>query len=261
MKEARRARRYYAIQDQLPHNHCWGCGTENPLGLQIKSYPDGDETVCRFQPGPQHMAGPSQRRERRDHRGRDRLSLRVHGYRGTAAGPPAARWGRSSLLWSVTASLKIDYLAPTPIAEPMELRARIAEVKGRKRVVGRTVRARAAEECARAEGRSPSRSCFFLARRRVTAVAVSDAGSFVSAGAFALERQRGEETLLAPDLAVIGRLCEMRVWRREDAAGRSGSRRFRSVDSKNPSVDRQCQTSMPSCTRWRPRSPRLKRTR
>ena len=27
-----------AIQDQIPHNHCYGCGKDNPDGMQIKSY-------------------------------------------------------------------------------------------------------------------------------------------------------------------------------------------------------------------------------
>ncbi len=48
-----------AIQDLLPGNHCWGCGPDNPRGLQIKSHVEGDETVCRFQPSPDHMAGPT----------------------------------------------------------------------------------------------------------------------------------------------------------------------------------------------------------
>ncbi len=48
-----------ALQDAIPHNHCWGCGTLNPRGLRIKSYAEGDGTVCRFQPSPEHMAGPT----------------------------------------------------------------------------------------------------------------------------------------------------------------------------------------------------------
>jgi acyl-coenzyme A thioesterase PaaI-like protein len=58
--------------------------------------------------------------------------------------------GSEPLLWSVTASLKIDYLAPTPIGEAMELRAHITERKGRKRVVLCTVRS-GGRDCARAE--------------------------------------------------------------------------------------------------------------
>ncbi len=41
-----------AFQDYYPesYSHCYGCGRLNPHGLQIKSYWDGDETVCHFNP-------------------------------------------------------------------------------------------------------------------------------------------------------------------------------------------------------------------
>lgn len=138
-----------AIQDRIPHNHCWGCGTLNPRGLQIKSFVEGDGTVCRFQPSPEHMAGPTDV----VNGGIIAAVIDCHSmctaiadaYR--AAGRPL---GAEPLLWAVTASMKIDYLAPTPIAGPIELRARVREAKGRKRVVECTVRA-AGRETARAE--------------------------------------------------------------------------------------------------------------
>lgn len=138
-----------AIQDRIPHNHCWGCGTLNPRGLQIKSYWDGEETVCRFQPSPDHMAGPTHV----VNGGIIAAVIDCHtvctaiadAYR--VAGLPL---GAGPERWCVTASLKIDYLAPTPIEGPMELRARVREVKGRKRIVDCTVQA-GGRTCARAE--------------------------------------------------------------------------------------------------------------
>jgi acyl-coenzyme A thioesterase PaaI-like protein len=138
-----------AIQDLIPHNHCWGCGTLNPRGLQVKSHVEGDETVCRFQPWPEHMAGPTDV----VNGGIIAAVIDCHtictaiadAYR--AAG---AELGSEPLRWAVTASLKVDYLAPTPIGQPMELRARVREVKGRKRVVDCTLRS-GGRECARAE--------------------------------------------------------------------------------------------------------------
>jgi len=138
-----------AIQDCIPHNHCWGCGTLNPRGLKVKSHVEGDETVCRFQPWPEHMAGPTDV----VNGGIIAAVIDCHtictaiadAYR--AAG---AELGSEPLRWAVTASLKVDYLAPTPIGEPMELRARVREVKGRKRVVDCTLRS-GGRECARAE--------------------------------------------------------------------------------------------------------------
>jgi len=123
-----------AIQDRIPHNHCFGCGPLNEHGLGIKSYPDGDGTVCTFHPSPHHMAGPTHVLNG----GIIATVVDCHcictaiadAYR--AAGREI---GTEPLIWCVTASLKIDYLAPTPIAAPVELRARVREAKGRKRVV------------------------------------------------------------------------------------------------------------------------------
>jgi acyl-coenzyme A thioesterase PaaI-like protein len=123
-----------AIQDAIPDNHCWGCGTLNPQGLQIKSYWDGDGTVCTFHPAPHHAAGPPHVLNG----GIIAAVIDCHSictafadaYR--AAGRAI---GSEPALWLVTASMKIDYLAPTPIAGPVELRARVVEAKGRKRVV------------------------------------------------------------------------------------------------------------------------------
>ncbi|HEX9830513.1 MAG TPA: hotdog domain-containing protein, partial [Thermodesulfobacteriota bacterium] len=39
------------------------------------------------------------------------------------------------LIWYVTASLKVDYLRPTPIGESVTLRASVKEIKGKKSIV------------------------------------------------------------------------------------------------------------------------------
>jgi acyl-coenzyme A thioesterase PaaI-like protein len=50
----------------------------------------------------------------------------------------------------VTASLKVDYLRPTPLGPPLELRGRAVEVKGRKVVVQISLSA-GGVECVRGE--------------------------------------------------------------------------------------------------------------
>ena len=138
-----------AIQDLIPHNHCWGCGTLNPRGLQIKSYPDGDGAVCRFQPAPEHMAGPTHV----VYGGIIAAVVDCHTICTSIADAyrvAGREIGSEPQLWCVTASLKVDFLAPTPIDQPMELRARIREVKGRKRILECTVRS-GGKDCARAE--------------------------------------------------------------------------------------------------------------
>jgi acyl-CoA thioesterase FadM len=42
----------------------------------------------------------------------------------------------------VTASLHVDYLAPTPIDATLELRGKVKEIKGRKVIVGITLSAK-----------------------------------------------------------------------------------------------------------------------
>ncbi len=138
-----------AIQDSIPQNHCWGCGTLNPRGLYIKSYPEGNGAVCRFQPAAEHMAGPT-------HVVNGGIIAAVIDCHSICTAIVDAyrvagrELGSEPLLWSVTASLKIDYLAPTPISGPMELHARVRTASGRKRVVECTVRS-GGRYCARAE--------------------------------------------------------------------------------------------------------------
>lgn len=48
------------FQDKLSGNHCFGCGVENPQGLQIKSYWAADNlAVCHFSPQSFHTAAPT----------------------------------------------------------------------------------------------------------------------------------------------------------------------------------------------------------
>jgi acyl-coenzyme A thioesterase PaaI-like protein len=48
-----------SLQEQIPHNHCFGCGPENETGLHLRSYWSGQgASIARFAPAPQHCAGP-----------------------------------------------------------------------------------------------------------------------------------------------------------------------------------------------------------
>ena len=49
-----------AFQDHYPENvaHCYGCGRLNEHGHQIKTFWEGDETVTRYHPRPEHTAIP-----------------------------------------------------------------------------------------------------------------------------------------------------------------------------------------------------------
>lgn len=125
---------------------CYGCGRLNPHGLQIKSFWDGDETVCRFTPKAYHTAI-----EGYVYGGLIASLVDCHGT-GTAAAAAYRAAGRpmgtEPDLRFVTASLQVDYLKPTPIDAPLELRGQVEELKGRKVVVTITVTS-SGEQCAR----------------------------------------------------------------------------------------------------------------
>ncbi len=121
-----------AFQDYYPDHlsQCYGCGRLNEHGLQIKSYWQGEEAVCTFQPRPYHTAIPGY-----VYGGLIASVIDCHAT-GTAAAAAYRAAGREMgtepAFRFVTASLKVDYLKPTPIDQAMRLVARVVELKGRK---------------------------------------------------------------------------------------------------------------------------------
>lgn len=121
-----------AFQDFYPDAmaHCYGCGRLNELGHQIKSYWDGEESVCQFQPRPEHIAIPGY-----VYGGLLASLVDCHGT-GTAAAAGYRAENRpmdtEPPLRYLTASLHVDYLKPTPLGPILEVRAKVKEVKGRK---------------------------------------------------------------------------------------------------------------------------------
>ena len=124
-----------AFQDYYRDEYsvCYGCGRLNSHGHQIKSYWDGDESICTFMPKPHHTAIAGY-----TYGGLIASVIDCHGT-GTAAAATFRAEGRAMGtepdVRFVTASLHVDYLRPTPIDAPMELRGKVEEIKGRKVVV------------------------------------------------------------------------------------------------------------------------------
>jgi len=121
-----------AFQDFYPDvlAHCYGCGRLNEHGHQIKSYWDGEESVCRFMPKPYHIAIPGY-----VYGGLLASLIDCHGTgTASAAGYRAENRAMDSEppLRYLTASLHVDYLKPTPLGPVLEIRGRVKEVKGRK---------------------------------------------------------------------------------------------------------------------------------
>lgn len=128
-----------AIQDYYPEelSHCYGCGSLNEHGHQIKSFWDGDETVSNYNPKPYHIAIPGF-----VYGGLIASLIDCHGT-GTAALASYRSEGREPDSMPpfrfVTASLHVDYLRPTPLGVQLELRGKVTEIKGRKVVSEITV--------------------------------------------------------------------------------------------------------------------------
>lgn len=129
-----------AFQDHYPDNvaHCYGCGRLNPHGHQIKTVWDGDETVTVYQPEPFHTSVPGFA-----YGGLIASLIDCHST-GTAAAAMYRQEGRDMdslpVFRFVTGSLHVDFLKPTPIDAPVEVRGRVVEIKGRKVVISTEVR-------------------------------------------------------------------------------------------------------------------------
>lgn len=122
-----------AFQDYYPDNyaHCYGCGRLNDHGLKIKSFWDGDESVCHFTPQSHYTGGFPDFM----YGGMIASLIDCH-CAGTASAATAREAGidpeDQPLERFVTASIKVDYLAPAPVGTELEVRATVREISGRK---------------------------------------------------------------------------------------------------------------------------------
>jgi len=128
-----------AFQDYYADNysHCYGCGRLNKDGYHIKSYWDGEHSVCTFEPSNYHSGGFP------DYLYGGLIASLIDCH--SAATAAAARHradghelGNGPLPRFVTASLKVDFLKPTPV-KAVTLKSKILEIKERKVIVETTL--------------------------------------------------------------------------------------------------------------------------
>jgi hypothetical protein len=123
-----------ALQDIcFPQGKCYGCGPANPDGLHIKSYwsDDGQFVVAQFEPQEKFSSGFKNAM----YGGLIASLIDCHsnwtamafGYRAEGREP-----GSQPLLMSVTGSLGVKYLKPTPMTETIYLKAWAEGEVGRK---------------------------------------------------------------------------------------------------------------------------------
>ena len=124
-----------AFQDYYPDElaYCFGCGRLNEHGHHLRSFWVGDGSEARFTPKEYHIAIPGW-----VNGGLLASLVDCHGT-GTAAAAAYRAEGREMDTLPahrfVTASLKVEYLRPTPLGPELLLRGRVRSVSGRKVVV------------------------------------------------------------------------------------------------------------------------------
>jgi acyl-coenzyme A thioesterase PaaI-like protein len=125
-----------ALQDVWQNATCYGCGPANRRGLHIKSYWDAenDEAYASFTAQPYHNAGfPNVL-----HGGLIASLCDCHSvwaaiaYTYLQEGRP---FGSAPAISYVTANLNVSFLAPTPLMQPITLRARVEALAGRKATI------------------------------------------------------------------------------------------------------------------------------
>lgn len=125
-----------ALQDQhLPGNACFGCGPDNPVGFQIKSYPLDDGGLAaelvideRFQGPPGVVNG-----------GLLSVPMDCHST-WTAMAAFTRDQGADDLVHAVTAEYRMRLRRPTPVGATIELRSFPGWLDGRRASVRTTAR-------------------------------------------------------------------------------------------------------------------------
>lgn len=121
------------FQDYMPGNICFGCGRQNKDGLQISSYWEGEESVCLWNSQEKYQGWKGILNG-----GILAVLFDCHAMC-TAMAAAYKSEGRSldsmPIYHYATAALNINYLKPSYNDDPIELRATVKEIKGRKVII------------------------------------------------------------------------------------------------------------------------------
>ncbi len=118
------------FQHYMPGDVCFGCGKNNPAGLHIHSFWQGDEGVCHFTPQDIHQGWPGitcggiLATLIDCHCMATAMATAVRNENRPLSSEPFYRFA--------TGMMNIKYVAPTPNETELELRAHVTEVKNRK---------------------------------------------------------------------------------------------------------------------------------
>jgi len=101
-----------------PRQCCFGCGPENPAGLQLKFEigPDGNSYVCEFELGSSFVGPPG------------------HAHGGIIATILDEAMGKANKLENkvaLTRRIEVEYFRPVPLGQPLVAEGRIIRMTGR----------------------------------------------------------------------------------------------------------------------------------
>jgi acyl-coenzyme A thioesterase PaaI-like protein len=142
-------RREVSIQEEYApdYSHCFGCGTGNPHGHHLKTYLIDTETLSRFTPDAKYSGGVPGN----VYGGMIASLFDCHGTASAAAFHRSHnREEHAVLARFVTASLTVNFLAPTPQFQELVIRGVLQAIDGRKVRVEMTLEAEG-KACATAE--------------------------------------------------------------------------------------------------------------
>jgi len=119
------------FQDFMPGDECFGCGANNHHGLRIKSYWQGENSLCEWQPQLHHQGW---------------AGLTCGGIIATlvdchcmatamayAIREEGRELGSEPFYRFATGLLEVRFIKPTPVNELLLLSARVTEVKGKRK--------------------------------------------------------------------------------------------------------------------------------
>jgi len=118
---------HISLQDRYaPRNICFGCGPANARGLQVKSFPQGDEVVADWQPQAHHEAFHGHLNG-----GIIGTLLDCH-CNWTGVWHLMQTYGYEDVPCTVTAQYTVKMLHPTPTAHPLRLVGRVTDSSPRR---------------------------------------------------------------------------------------------------------------------------------
>ena len=125
-----------SVQERYaPKNECFGCGPANTRGLRIRSFEEGDELVAEFRPEAHHLAFPGVMNGGICGALLDchsNWAAAMHLMRKTAADAPPC---------TVTSDFHVTLKRPTPIDQPLRMRAKVVESPDDRATVEATITA------------------------------------------------------------------------------------------------------------------------